>query len=188
MCEGFGLIVSKDLKVYFVEPNKEGDCSHSDILSRLGWKDNEDKFNRNFVRVEYADWKANSFRFDEENTLPGWAENNRDDIRTTCDGRLSLCAPALAEYNKVRAPALAEYEKVCAPAWAEYKKVRDAAWAEYKKVRDAAWDEYNKVRDAAWDEYEKVRAPAWAEYNKVCDAALDELITALSKIEGYVPA
>ena len=166
MCEGFGLIVSKDLKVYFVEPNKEGDCSHSDILSRLGWKDNEDKFNRNFVRVEYADWKANSFRFDEENTLPGWAENNRDDIRTTCDGRLSLCAPALAEYNKVRAPAWAEYEKVCAPAWAEY----------------------NKVRDAAWAEYEKVCAPAGAEYEKVCDAALDELITALSKIEGYVPA
>jgi hypothetical protein len=130
MCTGFGLIVSKDLKVYFVEPNVTGNCSHSDILERLGWNDSDDKFLRNFVRVEYADWKPESFRFDEDNTLPGWAENSRDEIRVKCDSRLSLCAAARAEYEKVCAAAWAEYEKVCAPARAEYAKVCAAAWAE----------------------------------------------------------
>ena len=108
MCQGFGLIVSKELKAYFIEPDYNGNCSHSDILDRLGWKENDSKFLRNFVRIEYPDWTPASFRFDEENTLPGWAENNRDDIRTKCEGRLKLCAPAWAEYDKV-----------CAPAWAE---------------------------------------------------------------------
>jgi len=165
MCTGFGLIVSKDLQVYFIEPDYNGNCSHSIILKRLGWKENGNKFLRNFVRVEYPDWTADSFRFDEESTLPGWADENRDDIRAKCESRLSLCAPAWAEYEKVCAPAWAEYEKVCAPALAEYEKVRDPAWAEY----------------------EKACAPALAEYEKVCDPALAELIIAFSKIEGYVP-
>ena len=36
--------------------------------------------------------------------------------------------------NVLTGDKLAEYEKVCAPAWAEYKKVRDQALAEYYKV------------------------------------------------------
>ncbi len=60
-----------------------------------------------------------------------------------------LGAPALAEYNKVRAPAWAEYEKVMAPAWAEYEKVMAPALAEYEKVRATALAEYNKVKAPA---------------------------------------
>jgi hypothetical protein len=119
MCEGFGLIVDKELNVYFIEPDSEGNCSHSDLLERLEWKDNTDQFIRNFVRVEYPDWKKKSFRFDENNTLPGWAENNRDEIIEKCNRTLKVCAPARAEYDKVCAPAWAECKKVCAPAWAE---------------------------------------------------------------------
>ena len=130
MCTGFGLIVSKELQVYFIEPAYSGNCSHSDILERLGWKENGNKFLRNFVRVEYPDWTADSFRFDEESTLPGWAENSRDDIRAKCESRLSLCAAARAEYERVRAAAWAEFEKVRAPALAEYDKVRAPAYAE----------------------------------------------------------
>jgi len=64
--------------------------------------------------------------------------------------RKFLSAPALAEYEKVRAAALAEYYKVMAAALAEYDKVRAAALAEYDKVRAAALAEYDKVRAAAW--------------------------------------
>jgi hypothetical protein len=176
MCLGFGLIVDKELNVYFMEPDRDGDCSHSDLLERLGWKENTNKFLRNFVRVEFPDWEPLSFRFDENNTLPGWVENNRDEIMDKCNKVLRLCAPALPEYEKVRAPALAEYAKVCAPALAEYAKVCASVWAEYEKARAPALAEYKKVCD-----------PAWAEYKKVCDPALAELINKFSKIKGYVP-
>ena len=127
MCNGFGMIVTKDLKAYFCELNMDGDCSHSEILKRLGLKDNRDLFTRNFVRVQCPDWKIKSFEFDEEASLPGWAEENRQEI-------INLVGKTL---------------KKAYPAYAEYKKVRDAAWAEYQKVRDATWAEYQKVCDAA---------------------------------------
>jgi len=189
MCNGFGMIVSKDMKAYFTTPDSDGDVSHSEILKALGWEDTTNIHLRNFVRVECADWTIKSFRFDEDSTLPGWAEENKDEIvgfvkkalRRAAPARAEyekVCDAARAEYEKVRAPARAEYEKVCAPARAEYEKVRAPAWAEYEKVCDAAWAEYEKVCaparaeyekvcDAAWAEYEKVRAPAWAEYEKV---------------------
>ncbi len=119
MCEGFGLIVDKELKLYFSEPDSDGDCSHSTTLNRLGWSDNTDIHLRHFVRVQFSDWTPESFEFDEEDTLPGWAENNREEI-------LALSIKVL---NK------------CDAARAEFEKVRDAAWAEYEKVRDAAWAE-----------------------------------------------
>ena len=76
-------------------------------------------------------------------------------------------APAIAEYNKVKAQAWAEYNKVEAQAIAEYNKVTAPAWAEYNKVEAPAIAEYNKVKAPAWAEYNKVKAQAWAEYNKV---------------------
>ena len=51
-------------------------------------------------------------------------------------------APALAEYNRVKAEAWAEYERVTAPAWDEYQRVR----AEYERVRAPALAEYNRVK------------------------------------------
>lgn len=164
MCQGFGMIVSKDMRGYFCEPDTHGDVSHSTILNRLGWKDSQDQHLRAFVRVECADWTISSFRFDEPSSLPGWAENGRDEIINIASRTLSKTAPALAEYKKVRGVALAKY-----------RKIEAAALAEYKKVGDSAWDEYGEAKDAAWDEYMKARSAARA-----------ELISKLSKVRGYV--
>ena len=148
--------------------------------------------------MQFPDWTAASFEFDEEDTLPGWAEEHRQEIQKRCTKVLEklaaaraeyekLCAPAGAEYVKVRDAARAEYEKVCAAAGAEYEKVRDAAGAEYEKVRAPARVEYDKVSAPAWAEFNKVRDAALAEYEKVRDAAWVELIKEFAKIPGYVP-
>jgi hypothetical protein len=44
MCNGFGCIVDHNLNLYFTEPDRGGDCSHSEILERLGWQENTDPF------------------------------------------------------------------------------------------------------------------------------------------------
>ena len=199
MCQGFGCIVNNNLDVYFCEPDKEGSISHSEILLRLNWPDNDDAFVRRFVRVECMDWTVASFRFDEDQTLPGWAEQNRVEIINRVELISSKIAQALAEYEKVRAQAWAEYEKVrdqawaeyvivCAPALAEYEKVRAQALAEYVKVRAPTWAEYVIVCAPAWAEYVKVRAQALAEYEKVCAPAWAAFVSKISTIQGYVPA
>jgi len=175
MCQGFGVVIDKDINLWFSEPDTDGNCSHSIIIERLGWRENEDPHLRSFVRVEFADWTPESFTFDETTTLPGWCENNKQEIQNKCVALLEKCAPAWAEY-----------EKVCDQASAEYEKVRAPAYAEYEKVRAPAWAEYEKVRYPAWAEYEKVRYPAWAEYEKVCDQARADTITRLKMISGYV--
>jgi len=129
MCNGFGIIVDKELNLWFSEPDNTGDCSHSMTIQRLGWTENRNINLRHFVRVQFKDWTPNSFMFDEDDTLPGWCEENRDEIKNKCVVLLLRCAPAWAEYKKVCAPAWAEYEKVRAPAWAEYEKVHAPAWA-----------------------------------------------------------
>ena len=175
MCQGFGIIIDKDINLWFSEPDTDGNCSHSIIIERLGWRENEDPHLRSFVRVEFADWTPESFTFDETTTLPGWCENNKQEIQNKCVALLEKCAPAWAEYEKVCDQASAEYEKVRAPASAEYEKVCAPAWAEYEKVCAPAWAEYEKVRD-----------PASAEYEKVCDQARADTITRLKMISGYV--
>ena len=164
MCKGFGVIVDRELNVWFSEPVNTGDCSHAEILEHLGWEDNADPFLRYFVRVQFPDWTAASFEFDEEDTLPGWAEEHRQEIQKRCTKVLEKLAAAGAEYDKVRASAGAEYDKVRASARAEYEKVLAPARAEY----------------------EKVRASAWAEYKKVCAPAGAELTQAFAAIPGYV--
>jgi L-rhamnose mutarotase len=176
MCEGFGVIVTKDGRYLWIEPDSNGNVSHSDILRRAGIKDiveSGDMFTRPFVRVEIPTWKIGSFRFDEQNTLPGWVDE--DAVKTRCNKLLKRVAPACAECEKVRTLACAEYQKV-----------RTLAWAEYQKVKDTAWDEYENVRDTACAEYQKVRTLACAEYQKVKDTAWAEMIETLSKIEGYL--
>ena len=110
------MIVSKDMRAYFTTPDGDGNISHSDILAALGWKENTTYHIRHFVRVECEDWTIKSFRFDEEGTLPGWAEENREEIK-------SLVSKALRRAVRARA----EYDKVSGAAWAEYEKVSDAA-------------------------------------------------------------
>ena len=138
MCKGFGGLTTKGGKLYFTEPDSSGDCSHATVIERLKIKDNTDIHNRNFVRWQFPDWKEKSFVFDEEDTLPGWAEDTRDEITNKAMTLLGKVKPAWAEYEKVRQPALDEYEKVKRTAWAEYEKVQRSAWAEYEKVRQSA--------------------------------------------------
>lgn len=144
MCIGFGGILTRTGEIFFPTPDLGLDCSHSALLKALGIPDNHSPFNRNFVRWECSDWSAASFEWDENGTLPGWAEElaveAQDKIAKLCE----RIAPAYAEYQKVNAPALAEYEKVNVPAYAEYQKVRSAAWEEYEKVRDAAREKFLK--------------------------------------------
>ena len=102
MCEGFGGIVTQDGRILFCEPDGDGDCSHSELLSRIGMQDNRDKFIRPFVRFEFPDWTLDSFRWDECDTLPGWVA---DEHERGCKRLLERAAAAWDEYEKVRAAA-----------------------------------------------------------------------------------
>jgi hypothetical protein len=59
-----------------------------------------------------------------------------------------LSAPALAEYERVKAQAWAEYERVTVPALAEYERVKaqafNAAWKIQRKIAQSALDECGK--------------------------------------------
>jgi hypothetical protein len=130
MCNGFGGFYHKSGKVYFCEPDYDGDCSHSLTTTRLpkGLDEND------LIPFEIDNWKAKNFCWDTNNVL-AWANGK---AKKTC----------LAKLKEIK-PLWAEYEKVHAPAWAEYEKVRDQAWAEYEKVCAQAWAEYEKVCDQA---------------------------------------
>jgi len=158
MCEGFGGTISIDGRVLFAEPDRNGNCSHSMQLERLGWRDSDDAFLRSFVRFEFADWTEASFRYDENGTLPVWV---------------------VPEYEERAKLLLARV----APIWAEYVQVTTAALAEYVQVKA----EYVQLKAAAWAEYVQVTTAAWAEYVQVTPAARAEMIAKLALIEGYVP-
>lgn len=130
MCDGFGGIITRLLQLYWSEPDKDGDCSHSVTIERMGIEDNKDIFLRNFARWQCPDWTIASFEFDEESTLPGWVEENKQEI-----------------INKVSLLLAKAF-----PLWAEYERVRDNAFAEYKRVRDNTWAEYRRVEQTAMDE------------------------------------
>jgi hypothetical protein len=129
MCNGFGGIYVKDLGFFFSEPNKNGDCSHSTIIKRMGLKENNSAYLRSFVRIEFADWTETSFRFDEEETLPGWLD--QEEAREIAIKLILRVAPTYAEYHKI-----------ADQAWAEYRKIKDQAWAEYRKIKDQAEAEF----------------------------------------------
>ena len=111
MCRGFGAIITKNLDLYFCEPDTDGDVSHSEILRRLQMPDSTNEHLRKFVRIQCPDWKVGSFEFDEERSLPAWADDGRDDIITLVQKTLVKCAPSWAEYEKVCGAALAKMVK-----------------------------------------------------------------------------
>ena len=78
---------------------------------------------------------------DPINALDILHSNGAADIEWLLDS--SAChqdtAPALAEYERVKAPAWAEYLRVTAQALAEYERVKATAWAEYLRVTAPAW-------------------------------------------------
>jgi hypothetical protein len=163
MCNGFGAIVTAE-NVYFSEPDEDGNISHSEILRRLGWRENADPFVRRFVRVECADWTLNSFRFDENTTLPGWVDE------AEVQGRIA----------KILA--------TCTTAGATYRAARATAWATYEAARATAWATYEAARATAGATYETTCATAWATYKAARAPAVANMIAAFTKIAGYVPA
>jgi hypothetical protein len=183
MCNGFGAIVTAQ-DVFFSEPDRDGDVSHSEILRRLGWQDSTDQFVRRFVRVECADWTMASFRFDESASLPGWVE--KADVLERVAGILSRCAQAYATYAAVRVPAYATYAAVRVPAYATYAAVRDPAYATYAEVCVPAYATYAEVCDPAYATYAAVCDQAYATYAAVRDQALAAMIAEMATLPGYV--
>jgi hypothetical protein len=108
MCNGFGGIITMDKRVLFMECDRFGDCSHSDLLKRASIKDNDKLQPRYFVRFEFPDWTEASFRWDEDKTLPGWVD---DECKELAVKTLLRVSPAEAEYKKVSAAAWAEFIK-----------------------------------------------------------------------------
>ena len=176
MCDGFSGWLHKSGKVFFIEPDEDGDISHYDVLLRIPAQFKKDA---DLVAFEFPDWTVKSFQWDSSNIL-AWATKKK------CVGVFKKVKPIWAEYEKATAAARAEYEKATAAAWDEYEKVKAPAWAEYEKATAAARAEYEKATAPAWAEYEKVKAAAWAEYEKATVAARAEMISKLSTIDGYL--
>ena len=84
MCTGFGLIATKDGRYLFCEPDNNGNVSHTLILDRACMRDSRELYKRPFIRIEFTKWTEDSYRVDESGTLPGWAEDNADEIKEKC--------------------------------------------------------------------------------------------------------
>ena len=117
MCNGFGCIATRDGRILFIEPDENGNVSHSDILRRAGIKENDSSIIRNFVRVEFPDWTEKSFHWDEQNTLPGWADSA---VEERCKKLLLRISPLYAEYRTTTDQAEAEYHKIMHQAETEF--------------------------------------------------------------------
>ena len=187
MCDGFGLIVDKNLDAYFIEPDDEGDVSHSDIIYRLGWNDNQDTYIRSFVRIEFPDWTPESFQFDEADTLPGWAEEHRDEIRDKCVKVLEICAPIREQRRQKIEAVEQEFNKVNEPAWTKRENKINAFIEKHPAMGDDFWEQYSKIRDDSMAEYRKATDPARDIYDKTYKSICAEAIAGFTQIKGYIP-
>lgn len=122
MCYGFAVIVTKDMNLHWTAQKETfgNDQSHTDILNAAGIEDNTDVFQRDFVRVEFPDWDALRFRFDEQGTLPGWAENAEDEIQNACVDLLERVKPQHDYYAEQRAKIEAQQQNDRLDARAAY--------------------------------------------------------------------
>lgn len=78
---GFSGIIDVDFSIKWSAPEFNSlDASHSPIFSYGGVVENSDAFVRRFVRFEFPKWTEDSFKFDEVGTLPGWVEENKQEI------------------------------------------------------------------------------------------------------------
>lgn len=99
MSNGMAFLIRQNLLPVFIE-EKMGyyDVDHPLILKRAGWKENTSAYVRFFVRVECPDWTMDSFKYDESNTLPAWAENQDEEIRYRVGRTLKKINAAHSEY------------------------------------------------------------------------------------------
>lgn len=101
MATGFGIIISQGLNAYWTAGDGfNGDTSHTDIIERLGWQENRDVYLRHFVRVEIPRWEFGNFRYDEPNSLPGWAEGRDEEIKDTVHKILGKVNAIRHKYEK----------------------------------------------------------------------------------------
>jgi hypothetical protein len=167
MCNGFGMIITKDKKFYFCEQDYgDEDMSHSKILQRAPIKENNNPFIRHFVRVECGNWDMESFRFDEEETLPTWVEEERESIWLVTSAILSKVAPLYFDYRKKNQ---------------KYRAFRN-------KLEDGLYvftDRINK--DGRVHLITNIENKIYKILRKISKAMYRQYVKKLSQIKGYIP-
>jgi hypothetical protein len=101
MCIGFGILYFQDGSMKFIEPDLSGNVSHSDIGGRLKMGHAlmyESMFTRTFVRIEFPRWTVDSFKVDEEETLPAWF--HYEDCQNECVKLFLRVYSLYSEYKK----------------------------------------------------------------------------------------
>lgn len=174
MCRGFGGIATKDGRILFAEPNYLGDCSHTMILDRAGISDNEDQFMRSFVRVQFTKWSAETFEFDELNSLPGWV--NSDEILEKATKLMERVLPIYKEFST-------SIEKMII----ERREKEQAAYLAYLKNSDDSKKEQALV-EAKWKRYIRAIKKMRAENEKAGFLAKKNYVELLAEIPGYQSA
>jgi Txe/YoeB family toxin of Txe-Axe toxin-antitoxin module len=102
MAEGLAILIGQGLSCFWIEPDITGDSiSHSSILERLEWNDSENRELRRFVRVQVPSWNIENFEFDEDNSIPGWAENNIQEIKEAVEKILDKIFPIKEKFEEM---------------------------------------------------------------------------------------
>ena len=172
MCNGFGIICDKDLNMHFVEPGDDLDCSHSDILRRLGRMDNDDSILRNFIRLEYRHWEVEDFSVDESSTLPGWAQDEN-----SLSYRVSV--EIMDKANKL-------LEKV-QPAYKKFSKTFSHAKKLEEKADERNLHLYYNNKISYNQRYDRMIQSS-ARRQKLAGKAMATFVEEISSITGYVKA
>ena len=178
MCRGFGIVCSRELNLYFThfENMDVHNCSHAEILWELGWQDTE-VFNRRFIRIEFPNWKANSFNADEYQTLPGWAENNLEEIKNKSIKLLEKILPFYEEFKLKNGKILDKYNEVMTTEFL-YSRKQWALVNERLLSPDVCMKELR--------EYSKKQDAKRARLLKQSTVIHKEFINSISKIDGYI--
>lgn len=76
MCYGMGMVAVENGDIFWIEADSDGNVSHHKILSRGNMIDDESKI----VKIEFPEWTAQSFRFDNLR-MPEWAVETSESIK-----------------------------------------------------------------------------------------------------------
>jgi hypothetical protein len=126
---------------------------------------------RNFIRVEIDSWTEKTFNFDEEASLPAWADE--DEIKEKCLKLLARLKPLVEEYSTNMKPAHFNYEttplneRICKQLYFWTKNPIDT-WFENK---------WRKLQDKRMVKFYRKNDPAYF-----------VMIEKMSKIDGYIPS
>lgn len=184
MCEGFGMLIDKELNYFFVEPDTMGNVHHSEIFRRLCIKENDKIYNRRFIRIECPHWRT-AFNFDEPNTLPGWAEDKREEIQGIVNKVIKSISPA---YKKFAREHTASYNKSVSEskiALDKYRAIEVPASQQFYIDND--YQRYCTTTRIPAKEYRSTLVKLNRELHNRESAILGELTKVMSLVSGYVP-